>query len=268
MNRASSTFAALLIATCTASASAQDIAGRAACELRHAHVCAPYACVPTDPNADPDFVKDGFCGKCTPGHDEQCGGSKCNPDGTCSFWDAAPPPPTIWPHFNLFVGDVSLAIPKGHDVEPIVAVGYLCQGAFASVRPVKEVGGPYVIENLPWLYWNVGATAAFAGKSQNLFVDAGLTGYYPGFPLALTTISVGALYQRTGAAIWKKQTEDRAGPALTLGFLQNLFVRFGWLMVHGKGDNPAIVVSLLYMRDLAGDLVPDRFQKYLPEAFR
>jgi hypothetical protein len=29
-----------------------------------------------------------------------------------------------------------------------------------------------------------------------------------------------------------------------------------------------VIVSLVYMRDLFGDLVPDRFTKYLPKALR
>jgi hypothetical protein len=270
MTRALTAFAALLMTLLAASAAAHDADGRATCELHYANVCAPYGCVPADLNANPDLAPQntGFCGKCTPGHDEQCGGAKCNADGTCSFWAAAPPPPTIWPHFSLLVGDASIAMTNGQDVQPIVGVGYLLQGAFTSVNPVKLVRGPYVAQNLPWLYWNLGASAAFGGASQNLFVDAGLTAYYPGFPLAITTISVGALYQRTGTAIWKQRTQDRVGPDLTFGFLQNLFVRVAWLPLHAHGDDAAFVVSLLYMRDLVDDLVPDRFQKYLPEAFR
>jgi hypothetical protein len=33
-------------------------------------------------------------------------------------------------------------------------------------------------------------------------------------------------------------------------------------------DHGALILSLVYMRDLAGDLVPDRFRKHLPEALR
>jgi len=255
---------------------------RADCKYNdRANSCMPYGCLPAPslgPEPDPDLNQNqgnaGFCGLCRKGHDEDCAGAHCRDDGTCSAWPAAPPPPSVWPHFSLLVGDASLGFQKNKDVQPILGVGYVFQGAFVSVKPTKEVGGgPYVAENLPWLYWNVGATGAFAGESQNVFLDLGLTAYYPGFPLAITIIGTGALYQREGAAIWKfgntVQNQDRLGPDLTIGFLQNLFVRGAWLFpLRGDEGASQFVLSILYMRDLAGDLVPDRFQKYLPAAFR
>jgi hypothetical protein len=243
-----------------------------------ANTCMPYGCLP-DPalgqDLDPDLNRDkpGFCGLCRPGHDEDCAGARCNANGTCSVYPDAPPPPPVWPHFHLLVGDASLSIEES-EVRPLLGVGYVFQGAFVSVKPVKELdGGPYIAQNLPWLYWNVGATGAFAAESQNVFIEAGLTGYYPGFPLAITTLTAEALYQREGATIWQlgdtSENDDRLGPALVVGFLQNLFLRGAWLFpIRGDQGKSQVVVSILYMRDLAGDLIPNRFHKYLPEAFR
>ncbi len=237
--------------------------------------CAPYGCIPADPNADPDMIQSraGFCGACQPNRDDECSGGKCRADGTCTQWDAAPAPPTVWPHFHLLVGDVSLGILSGKDVQPIFGVGYVFQGAFVSVAPVKRVDGPYLAENLPWLYWNAGITAAFAGASENVFADAGLTAYDPALPFLLTTVSLGGLYQRAGASIWNvvntSENEDRAGPDLSLGFLENVFVRFAYLWpLRGSDGTQEAIVSILYMRDLASDLVPNRFHTFLPDAFR
>jgi len=59
----------------------------------------------------------------------------------------------------------------------------------------------------------------------------------------------------------------RLGPAATLGFLQNLYVRGAYVFpLSGPVDEGAVILSAVYMRDLAADLVPDRFRKYLPEA--
>jgi hypothetical protein len=265
------------MATLTSVVGAADDEERATCVYRGTtNPCAPYACVPVDLETDPDLLPPkplAYCGKCTPGRDEECAGAKCNPDGTCSAWPAASPPPKVWPHFQLVVGDASLAIEPNKDAEPIVGVGYLFQGAFDSVAPVKEVGGPYIAPNLPWLYWDVGVSAAFGGAGQNVFGSAGLTVYDPKLPLSMTTLGVGAVYQRVGTAIWRIpgsfQNEDRLGPDLTIGFLQNVFLRAAWLLpLGGNDDERALLFSVIYMRDLAGDLVPDMFHKYLPDALK
>jgi hypothetical protein len=91
-------------------------------------------------------------------------------------------------------------------------------------------------------------------------------------PLALTTVSVGALYQRQGTAIWDFDTaknRDRVGPGVTLGFLQNVYLRGAYVFgVAGPDDHGAAILSLVYMRDLFDDLASDRFRKYLPKAMQ
>jgi hypothetical protein len=254
-----------------------DDLGRVSCVYHgDPDTCSPYGCLSASTETNPDLIdpndKAGFCGSCRT--DSDCGGAKCNLDkGTCSLWNRPPPPPTVWPHFGLLVGDTSLAFAASKDVQPIVGVGYVFQGAFSRVAPVKKVDGFYLAENLPRLYWNVGLTAAFAGEGQNVFGEAGLTHYHPGWPLLMTTSSLGVLYEREGSAIWKvtneTENEDRLGPDITLGFLQNVFVRVAYMLpLRGSDDSRQTVVSILYMRDLASDLIPDQFHAYLPDAFR
>jgi hypothetical protein len=247
---------------------------RAACLYGSTATCAPFACIPAaGPEVDRDAVgpnSPGFCGKCT--EDADCGGAKCEvAEGTCSKYDAPPIPRPIRPHFNLVVADVSLNLADATSPKPIVAVGYMYQVALREAKPMVRSGGGWITPDLPTFYLNAGVSAAFAGATQNLFADAGLTYYSPGMPVALTTLSFGALYQRLGPSIWNGASgnSDRLGPAATLGFLQNLYVRGAYVFaVHGPVDDGAFILSLVYMRDLADDLVPDRFKKYLPEAFR
>jgi hypothetical protein len=53
------------------------------------------------------------------------------------------------------------------------------------------------------------------------------------------------------------------------GFLQNLYIRGAYVFaVAGPDKHGAVLMSLVYMRDLFGDLVSDRFTKYLPEALQ
>ena len=243
------------------------------CTYGTATPCAPWACIPAaGPTANRDMLEDdkGFCGKCV--KDPDCGGAKCRKDGTCEKYDAPPVPGPIWPHFNLVVADVSLNVADAGDPKPILGVGYLFQGALREARPVVRETGGWIVPDLPSLYANVGFSAALAGPSQNLFVDAGLTYYRPGMPLAMTTVSVGALYQRLGTAIWDVSSDrnsDRLGPAATLGFLQNVYLRGAYVFaLDGPVDHGAVILSLVYMRDLTDDLVPDRFRKYQPKALR
>lgn len=248
--------------------------GKIPCRWGSATACAPFACLPEDPDANPDLLgpdSKAYCGRCT--QDVQCGGSRCNrAEGTCARFGPAPAPGPVWPHFSLVVADLSVNLADSTDPRPIIGVGYLFQGALGRARPVLRDQGGFLYPDLPWLYGTLGASAAFAGPAQNLFVDAGLTLYRPGLPLALTTISAGALYQRQGSAIWRLSREkntDRLGPALTLGFLQDLYVRGAYVFrLDGLNDHGAWILSLVYMRDLADDLVPARFKKYLPASMQ
>lgn len=246
--------------------------------------CFPYGCVPVDQNGaailvdDPDLValgKPGRCGPCT--NDDQCGGAKCRMagegTGTCAPYDDSPPPRPFRPKFGLLVADLSFNVADSTDTRPIVSVGYLGQIALGEVRPAARPDGKgFIVENTPRWYLDGSAAAAFAGPSQNLFVTAGLTYYLYDGPIALTTVTLGALYQRQGTAIWELDTtanRDRLGPALTLGFMQNLYLRGGWVFgLAGPDHHGALIVSLVYMRDLFDDLVSDRFRKYLPQAMR
>ncbi len=261
----------LLVAVSTARADEP----KGPCTYGTASPCAPFGCVP-DPADGPDVDRDqlaglaGVCGKCA--EDADCGGAKCNPDGTCARYDAPPVPGPIRPRFHLVVADVSLNAADADPPKPIIGVGYLFQVALREAKPVVRDMGGWITPDLPSFYANAGLSAAFAGPAQNLFVDAGVTYYAPGMPLALTTLSAGLLYQRLGPSIWNVSSDsgsDRLGPAATLGFLQNLYVRAAYVFpLRGPVDHGAYILSLVYMRDLAGDLVPDRFRKHLPKALQ
>jgi hypothetical protein len=232
--------------------------------------CAPLACNPPA-NVDENMVAPGatgFCGKCRT--DRACGGARCNlATGRCSQYDSTPPPQPVWPHFHLLVTDATFNFLDADSPKPIVGAGYLFQGAFGKTNPQKFDGGGYFTPELPHTYWDVGASVAFAGPAQNLFANAGLTRYAPGAPLAITTLSLGLLFQRQGASIWKPANdtvnEDRLGPTASVGLLQNVFVRVSYVFpLRGPNDHGALLVGVTYLKDLLGDLVPDRFRKFLP----
>jgi hypothetical protein len=245
--------------------------------------CFPYACVPVNAARngpqDPDLVAPlapGFCGPCT--NNDQCGGSQCitkeGPDkGKCTPYDNSPLPRPFRPRFGLLVADLSVNLADSSDARPILSAGYLGQIALGEVRPaVRSDGKGFIVPDTPRFYVEGGLSAALAGPTQNLFAWAGLTYYLFSGPLALTTVSVGALYQRQGTAIWDFDTaknRDRVGPGVTLGFLQNVYLRGAYLFgVAGPDDHGAAILSLVYMRDLFDDLASDRFRKYLPKAMQ
>lgn len=237
--------------------------------------CAPYACVPDVPAGTDELSiavgTPGFCGKCP--SDRFCGGAACkSSSGLCARFDPSPRPQPVWPHFHLLVTDAAVNLIDKPDPRPIVSAGYLFQGAFGETTPEKFDSHGYLTSDLPRWYWNAGATIALAGPAQNIFVDGGLTLYAPAAPLAITTLTGGLEYQRQGSAIWRPSgtlNEDRLGPAVSVGFLQNVFVRVAYVLpLHGFNDHGALILGVSYMKDLLGDLVPDRLRKFLPAAVK
>lgn len=237
--------------------------------------CRPWGCMPSPP-MDENMVTagtKGFCGRCT--SDRFCGGAKCSLDtGLCvSKFDSSPPPRPVWPHFHLAVADLAFNFLDATSPKPIVSAGYMFQGAFHKTAPQKYDDHGYLTTNLPSLYWTVGATIALAGPAQNVFADAGLTLYVPSAPLWITTVTLGAELQNLGSAIWKvwdsSDTEYRLGPSLSVGVLQNVFVRATYVFpLWGATDHHALIFGVSYMKDLLADLVPDRFRKFLPSVLK
>ncbi len=268
---------ALIFSATLAGATMARAENRVRCEYpSKVSMCAPYGCLPeVPPETDPEAIPPGtpaFCGKCS--DDRQCGGAKCDvPAGTCAVTLASPPPIPIWPRFHLLVADVSVNLADAGDPRPILAAGYVFQGAFGKTKPTKLDGGGYVTPDLPRWYWSVGGSIAAAGPAQNLFADGGITRYVPDGPLSVTTLSLGFLYQRQGASIWDPgddvENSDRIGPCATVGILQNLFLRVSYVFpLRGPNDHGALILSATFMKDLASDLVPDRFQRFLPGQLR
>ena len=238
---------------------------------RNVSACAPYACNPDVPEGTSvNFVAagaPGFCGKCT--NDRFCGGAMCRPDGRCSTYDASPAPEPVWPRFHLLVTNAAFNFADSTSAKPIVGVGYMFQGALSKTQPQKFNQRGWYTPDVPRLYFNLAGSAAAAGPSQNVFGEAGLTLYLPSAPIAITTLSVGAEFQRQGASVWKlgnaDENTDRLGPSLSVGFLQNVFVRASYVFpLRGPNDHGALIVGVAYMKDLLGDLIPDRFQRFLP----
>ena len=257
-----------------------------ACVLK-SDSCFPYGCVPIDAagtplpveSVDPDTMPSdapGRCGFCRT--TEDCGGTRCRKPGeegagTCVAQDASPLPRAFRPRFGLLVADASMNFADSADSRPIVSAGFMGQLSLETARPAVRSDGPgFIIADPPRWYADLSATAAFAGPAQNLFVSLGLTYYLFSGPLALSTVTLGALYQRQGTAIWELDTDknrDRVGPALTLGFMQNLYLRGAYVFgVAGPDHHGAAIVSIIYMRDLFDDLASDRFRKYLPKAMQ
>lgn len=236
--------------------------------------CAPYACVPDVPAGTDELSiatgTPGFCGKCQ--SDRFCGGAACKGSGLCARFDASPRPQPVWPHFHLLVTDAAFNLADGPSPRPIVSAGYLFQGAFGETAPEKFESHGYLTSALPRYYWNAGATVALAGPAQNVFVDGGLTLYAPSAPLAVTTLTAGFEYQRQGSAIWRPSgaaNEDRLGPSVSVGFLQNVFLRMAYVFpLHGFNDHGALILGVSYMKDILGDLVPDRLRRFLPATFK
>ncbi len=264
-----------LLATLASTQAFAQTEGKIDCKYKvEPQRCFPYACVPSSSEADPDFVEaeaPGFCGPCR--GDSMCAGAKCQVNGLCSLYDEPTAPQRIWPHFNLAIADLSVGLLDGRSgAKPIFGAGYMFQGAFRRTTPVLLPSGGYVTRDLPTYYWNASATLAFAGSAQNVLAELGVTRYAPRLPLAIVTLSLGAVYQRQGASIWNvsdaTQNVDRLGPGVSVGFLQNVFVRVSYLAVVRGEANPTLLVSVLYMKDLFTELIPDRFQKFLPKGMR
>jgi hypothetical protein len=193
--------------------------------------------------------------------------------GTCKPYDDSPPVREFRPRFGLLVADLSFNFADSADPRPIFSAGYLGQVALGPVRAAARADGKgFIVPNTPRWYVEGGASAALAGPSQNLFVWAGFSRYIYDGPAALTTISGGVLYQRQGTAIWDPDTSknrDRVGLGVAFGFLQNVYLRGAYVWgVAGPDHHGAVIVSLVYMRDLFDDLVSDRFRKYLPKAMQ
>lgn len=269
MRRISSALAVLVVCSLAMPARGEGIPGLP-CEFRVKvrERCGDYGCVVAG-EMDPDLIDPGTKGQCQPcAHDWECGGVKCDRlSGTCKKSLQPPiPPDPFRPSFHLAVADITLTT-GGDNTDPIVGAGYLYQIALRQAHPQPRPGGGWITMDLPSWYGSLGVSAAFAGKQQNLFVDGGCTYYSPGMPLSLTTIGAGVLYQRQGEEVWDieddEKNSDRLGPALTAGFLQNVYLRVSYGFALRGPDSGAWLLSLIYMRDLTKDLLPDRFQKYL-----
>jgi len=266
--------AAALVPAAGASAAPDGPGEPRACKYdpRDVSACAPFACDPDVPDSTPVNLvaagTPGFCGKCS--NDRFCGGAMCRPDGRCSTYDASPVPTPVWPRFHLLVTNAAFNFLDATDPKPIVGVGYMFQGAFSKTEPRKFNQRGWYTPDVPRAYFNLAASVAFAGPAQNAFAEAGVTLYVPSAPVAITTLTLGAELQRQGASVWKvgnsSENEDRLGPSLSVGFLQNVFVRASYVFpLRGPNDHGALIVGVAYMKDLLGDLVPDRFQRFLPK---
>jgi hypothetical protein len=220
----------------------------------------------------------GTCGRCTDGaneaeRDRLCGGLKCLPSGVCQTAPTPSVPEAVWPRFHLFVTDLTFNAVDEAPFRPVLSTGYVFQGAFHKVRFEPDPQGGFVATALPRWYFDGGGLIALAGPAQNLFAQLGLTYYWPGGPVGITTVSAGALYQRQGSAIWKlgdtDQNIDRAGPVLTFGILQSLFVRASYVFaIRGPTDEGAFLISLTYMKSLVENLVPGQLIRFVPESWR
>lgn len=232
----------------------------------------------------PDTGAPGFCGQCRFSPDpsdargtQDCGGSNCRNNGSCASGIVVVPVESVRPRFHLLVVDASVgALDRdGANGKPLISAGYLLEWAFCKTKPQKLDDGGYVTYVLPEWFLHTGISAAFAGAAQNTFAELGATFYRPSLPLGMTTLTLGALYQRLGASIWNPsatdENSDRLGPAVSVGFLYNLFFRVAFVLPLENGDpsdHHALLLSVLYMQDLIGDLVPDRFRNHLPEKIR
>lgn len=232
--------------------------------------CGDYGCI-VEAEAGPSThrAQIGAAGRCGPcSDDSECGGVKCDRNSsTCKRQIQDPiAPESLRPTFHLAVADISLPLGPGEG-KPIIGAGYVFQVALSRTHPQPRPGGGWITPDPPSWYGNLGVSAAFAGERQNLFLDGGLTYYSPGMPLYLTTLGVGALYQRQGEELWdlgdEENNMDRLGPALTLGFLQNAYVRLSYGFPLRGDDDGTWLLSLIYMRDLAKDVLPDRFRKFI-----
>jgi hypothetical protein len=233
--------------------------------------CFPYGCIPETTNQNRDIVKSKqssgdttiktYCGKCF--EDADCGGAKCE-NGLCSKYVSPVPPRPIWPSFQLITTEIAFAnCTTAYFKHPIISAGYLFEGAFRKVVPLKRVDGSFVAVDLPKFYWHAGGAFAFSGSSQNIFGEIGITYYYP--VILFSSYSLLGEYQRTGSALWNSPSLNRVGPVLSLSIMQNIYLKGGYLLSVDNNGKSTAYGSIAYMKDLLGDLAPDRYKKYLPK---
>jgi hypothetical protein len=55
------------------------------------------------------------------------------------------------------------------------------------------------------------------------------------------------------------------GPVLSLSIMQNIYLKGGYLLSVDNNGKSTAYGSIAYMKDLLGDLAPDRYKKYLPK---
>lgn len=250
-----------------------DAGQKIPCRYGCVDCCGKLGCVPQDTSMNRDKVRarqragdtsvKTFCGKCL--RDADCGGTKCGRDGLCASDTPAPAPRQVWPNFHLLTTEIAFAKDTdsftGFMLHPIIGAGYLFEGAFCRVTLLRRTDGSYVAADVPHWYWNAGGALAFSTGSQNVFGQAGLSYYYPA--IFISSYSLLGLYQRNGAALWKNACSDRAGAAVSLAIMQNVYVKGGYLWPLSGSGKAGAYFSIAYMKDLLGDLAPDRYRKFL-----
>lgn len=214
----------------------------------------------------------GTCGPCLT--DNDCGGVQCS-KGKCTGQQPIQVTPEPWyPHYHLAVIDLTLDIHHEDKwgVGPNFGSGYWFRGAFrdVSVTPAKDGRPGWEANDPPRWYFHLGASLAVVSSAQNVFAEAALFHYTPAAPLAITGYTMGGLYQREGSSIVKltddTRNSDRLGPALGLEFLHNLTLRVSYLLpVRGPLDHSSVMISIVYMKSLFSDLVPEQYRKFVPD---
>ena len=254
-------------------AAAPDDSHKTPCTYGCRDCCGNLGCVPEDTSLNRDLIKPKqkagqkvktFCAKCL--RDADCGGSKCGRDGFCASDTAALAPRSFWPSFHLLTTEIAFAKDTsslaGFALHPVIGAGYLFEGAFRKVTPLKRADGSYVVADVPAWYWDAGGSLAFSTGSQNAFGQLGLSYYHP--VIFLSTYSLLGLYQRNGAALWKAASSNRAGAALSLGILNNAYIKGGYLWSLDNKARSGAYIAVAYMKDLLSAL-PDRYLKFLPK---
>jgi len=242
------------------------------CRYGCLNCCGNLGCVPEDTSINRDRISakqhrgdsvKTYCGKCL--RDADCGGTKCGRDGLCASDSPPPVPRPFWPTFHLLTTEIAFAkdtnIFAGFVLHPIIGAGYVFEGAFRKVAPLKRADGSYVATELPAWYWDAGGSLAFSTGSQNAFGQLGITYYHPA--IFISSYSLIGLYQRNGAALWKASSSNRTGAALSLCIMNNAYVKGGYLLSFDNKGKSGAYFSLAYMKDLFSAL-PDRYRKYLP----
>jgi|GEM_PF-1837967 len=236
-------------------------------------LCAPYGCVPTGTTADPRKGSPGKCGLCK--NDTHCGSAKCDTKtGECEaiHWKKPKIPEPFHPSFHLLTSSITLnlfdnEVPSGRF---LFGVGYMFQRSFAQAQWLKLDGGGWWVRDIPKFYWELGASFSSSELSQNLFLRGGIS-----YQLNTTfTLGFSVLYQRQGSEFWSFDANaknfNRLGPMVSLGIMNNLFIHASgvWSLKSGASPAPTLLITVEYMFNLINDLVPQRYQKYLPKQMR